>query len=392
MASSTVEQGEQIASDTDGGPLLEGDVLVYGPNPDDPQRTGGVASHMRYVRSFSQRLSLPVTLYYVDVFSPGSSKWLRPVKLALGVLWCALRLLFKDTGGRSQLVHVNTSLYPGTIYRDIAFMAAARLRGFRLFIQVHGGRLSNLDTTPVRRWLWRQSFHWADGLGVHAGPQWNEFTAHGYGAKMHQMLNMVPASGKTANVGSEAVRFLSLGRVVPEKGVHEILSCFTRLQNEGFENISLTIAGSGSSVTTLRREITEANLQDVTVTGFVSGAALQQVMDEATVFLLPSRHQEGFPFSFLECAERGMVCIVTKNSAIPEVFVEGKEFLAIRAESEADLHARMKMLVEDVDLRQQLGQAVQSAVNRLCTIDAGGKRFLILYRDLLNISEPKAGA
>lgn len=387
---STVKEDPYTAPSLDVASLLEGDVLVYGPSPDDPQRTGGVASHIRYVRSFSEQLNLPAIFYYVDVFKPGPSRWLRPIKLTIGVLWCALKLLFRATGGRPQLVHVNTSLYPNTIYRDIALIMASHLRGFRVFIQVHGGRLSNMDRTPVRRWLWRKSFEWAHGLGVHAGPQWEEFSTGGYRAKMHQMLNMVPDSGKAADVGKKHVQFLSLGRVVPEKGVHDILSCFMRLQKDGFCNIGLTIAGSGSSVASLQRQVKEADLDHVNITGFVSGAALQQVMDEATVFLLPSRHQEGFPFSFLECAERGMVCIVTKNSAIPEVFSEGEEFLAVQAESEEDLYARMKQVVEDAGLRKQLGEAVQSAVNRLCTISAGGKRFLALYRHLLNVSESKA--
>ena len=197
---------------------------------------------------FGDKYDLPQFFCSVDVFSPGGHRWWRPFKLSLGVLWNALRILLSGAAGKTLVVHVNTSLYFSTIFRDIPFIAAAKVRGCRLFVQVHGGRLANLENTPLSRWLWRRVFSWAHGLGIHAGPQWDEFCAEGLEHKMFQMLNMVPASGKKADLDPPEIHFLYLGRVVREKGVHMVLDCFIRLQREGITNTALTIAGAGSSL------------------------------------------------------------------------------------------------------------------------------------------------
>jgi glycosyltransferase involved in cell wall biosynthesis len=145
----------------------------------------------------------------------------------------------------------------------------------------------------------------------------------------------------------------------------------------------MTIAGEGDLVDSLREKVRSSPHSDaVSVTGFLEGEALEHVRRRANIFVLPSRHQEGFPFAFLESAERGMACIVTTDSAIGEVFEPGKEFQPVNLDRPDDLYNQMKRMVAEPAHRERIGERGYEAVQECCTIEAAVGRFRSLYKRL----------
>jgi len=304
------------------------------------------------------------------------------LKRALGSVVSACAIL-GSTDSSNEVLHVNTSLYPTTVLRDLPPVFAATIRGTPIFLQVHGGRLANLGSGSIPYFVWHWMCRRATCLGIYPGPQWRECQQAGYAEKMIRMYNLVPASNHTAPLSDRPAHFLFLGRVVRKKGVREALNSFLRLREEGYNDIQMTIAGEGSMVEELREQLSNsAHAEAVSIPGFLEREDLEKVRRCANIFVLPSRHQEGFPFSFLECAERGMACIVTENSAIPDVFERGKEFEAVDLSKPDALYEKMKRMVIDVDHRERIGRAGQAAVRSCCTIEAAADRFQELYTEL----------
>lgn len=302
------------------------------------------------------------------------------LKRASGSAIAALKLL--SLGQARVVVHVNTSLYPSTMIRDLPIMVAARLRGFPVLLQVHGGRLSNLrrGSAPFRvaRWM----FHTASTLGIHPGPQWREFEEAGYRDKMRRMHNAVPRSLRAGPADPSTAHLIFLGRLTESKGIRELVDVVLRLCSEGHLNLRLTVAGDGPLLAELKERIATSPWSDnVEITGFLSGSALQEALDEASCFVLPSRHQEGFPFSFLECGERGMACLVTRDSAIAELFEPGIDFLPLDLDRGGvdHLYHQVGRLVSDADLRARLGRTLQTKIRASFTLEALSQSYRDLY-------------
>jgi glycosyltransferase involved in cell wall biosynthesis len=103
---------------------------------------------------------------------------------------------------------------------------------------------------------------------------------------------------------------LSAGRLVPEKGFHDLLDAFA-LADPGY---TLVIAGG----TTQRDAYSEGLLQrageKVVFTGFISGRELQVLLQNASLFVLPS-HNEGLPIAALEAAVAGAPLLLSDIGA-----------------------------------------------------------------------------
>lgn len=356
-------------------------VIIYGPNPDSPHRNGGVAVWMRYLQQICSLSGIQANFLYIDHAFIDRLILPRVIKRAIGSLWCSVLLVLSRDD--QTILHVNASLYPTTILRDAPIVAAAAICGVPIFFQVHGGRLANLDKGTFTHWLAHWMLRKATRLGIHPGPQWEEFVQAGYEMKAIPMHNAVPSTPYSAAVDEKGAHFLFLGRVVEEKGVRDILEAVLRLRSEGYDKVALTIAGNGPLLEEVRLTAQASKYSDsIHIEGFIQGNALDEVLNRANIFVLPSRHQEGFPFSFLECAERGMACIVTENSAIPEVFAAGEDFQPVDIADANSLYLQMKRLAVDIEYRSSLGRSIAAAVRSCCTIEAAAGRFRRLYASL----------
>lgn len=105
---------------------------------------------------------------------------------------------------------------------------------------------------------------------------------------------------------------LYLGRLVPEKRVHDLICAFRCVQTDK----QLVIAGGSSDTDDYCSELKALAQGDdrILFTGFVQGPLLSELYSNAYVYVLPSE-TEGMPLSLLEAMSFGNCCLV---SDIPE--------------------------------------------------------------------------
>ena len=101
---------------------------------------------------------------------------------------------------------------------------------------------------------------------------------------------------------------VAVGRFVKEKGFHDLIEAFEKIKTKG---ICLAIAGDADHPDdyseSLKRQAENAG---VTLTGFIRGEKLNQLMTNAALYVIPSYH-EGLPFSLLEAMSYGLDSIVS---------------------------------------------------------------------------------
>lgn len=105
---------------------------------------------------------------------------------------------------------------------------------------------------------------------------------------------------------------LFLGRIVPEKGVRELIEAYKQTDTDK----KLVIAGGSSDTKDFENEMRLLAKDDerIMFTGFVQGNLLEELYSNAYIYTLPS-FLEGMPLSLLEAMSYGNCCL---TSDIPE--------------------------------------------------------------------------
>ena len=84
--------------------------------------------------------------------------------------------------------------------------------------------------------------------------------------------------------------------------------------------------------------------------------------ESASIFVLPSIY-EGTPNALLEAMAHGLPCII--SDTLPgalEIVKNGVNGLVFQSGNEIDLAKKLKMLIEDSDLRKELGFAARNSI------------------------------
>lgn len=119
---------------------------------------------------------------------------------------------------------------------------------------------------------------------------------------------------------------LAIGRFVKEKGFHDLIDAYLRLADRSYR---LVIAGDSDHEDeyslALKRKAREAG---VVLTGFIKGEKLNQVMTNASLFVLPSYH-EGLPIALLEAMSYDLDVAVSDIPANRLDVLDGGDFFHV---------------------------------------------------------------
>jgi len=160
---------------------------------------------------------------------------------------------------------------------------------------------------------------------------------------------------------------LAVARLVPEKGLHDLLSAFEQM-GHGFK---LVIAGDADHESEYSRELKSraAANSSVVMTGYVTGEPLNQLYTHAGLFVLPSYH-EGLPIVLLEAMSYGLSVLVSDIPANKEVGLPQERYF--RCGDVNDLKEKMTALIErDLSLseREKIRGQIEAKYNWDCIAD-----------------------
>lgn len=141
---------------------------------------------------------------------------------------------------------------------------------------------------------------------------------------------------------------LSLGRIVPEKGIHYLINAFRNCQTEK----KLVIAGGAEFNKEYYDHLLDLAKEDnrILFAGFVVGEEIQELYSNAYIFVLPS-NLEGMANALLEAMSYGNCCLVSDIPENTEV-VENNAAWFKKAD-ETDLKEKLQVLLYDQDAVQQ---------------------------------------
>ena len=151
-------------------------------------------------------------------------------------------------------------------------------------------------------------------------------------------------------LGFDAQDFIVIfsGRLIPDKGIKELLLAFKQLENE--EDIKLLVLGSENFASESKPSIFLQDLQTIAkemgnkihFTGFIPYQKLPHYLATANIMAIPSHINEAFGMTCIEACAMGLPVIATNDGGIPEALLGQKHII----------------IDKDKDLPQQLANSI----------------------------------
>lgn len=181
--------------------------------------------------------------------------------------------------------------------------------------------------------------------------------------RLHVIHMGIPVTEFTPN-GTEPAdgqEILYIGRLVPEKGQAVLLEALALLAERGLRP-RLLMAGEGALRPDLERLAGKLGIAaQVDFLGAVGQDQLRDLYERAAAFCLPS-FGEGVPVVLMEAMAMEVPVVTTRIAGIPELVEDGRSGFVVAPGHLEELADRLQRLLEDPELRRQLGAAGRAKV------------------------------
>lgn len=173
---------------------------------------------------------------------------------------------------------------------------------------------------------------------------------------------------------------LFLGRLVPEKGCHDLIRAYRRLETD----MPLVIAGGSSHSQSYVEGLESMAAGDgrIQFTGNVRGELLNQLSAHAALFVLPSM-LEGFPIVTLEMLSYGVPILASDIGSSREALKDGEFGDLYRAGDTEDLKCALSSALENLPGLKKKAAAGRKYVKTANDWDQIALQTEALYEDVL---------
>ena len=186
-------------------------------------------------------------------------------------------------------------------------------------------------------------------------------------------LSRFPVS-ETTRHSSDAIRFLSTGRLVPFKGFDILIDACAQLQNRGL-HFACEIIGDGPLHRELEERVVKQNLRErIHLAGEQSQDYVLRALRNSDIFVLASTVDERgasdiFPTVIAEAMASSRPVVSTTVAGIPELVANGETGLLVPRDNAGALADAMEQLARDESLRGSFGRAGRVRIKEEFTIE-----------------------
>lgn len=168
-------------------------------------------------------------------------------------------------------------------------------------------------------------------------------------------------AAKKLGISEDSVKILFVGRLVPEKGILDLLNAFSKLLKKNLD-VELVIVGSGAINMQFKIRQLVADLKigsKVKFLGHIEYSQMPQIHNLADIFCLPSvptkNWAEQFGYSMVEAMACGKPVITTSTGSIPEIVKDRSTGILVKPNNPTALESALEELVVNERERQIFG-------------------------------------
>jgi len=188
----------------------------------------------------------------------------------------------------------------------------------------------------------------------------------------------------TCRATNERPLIFSISQLAERKGYPVLVEACHILDQRGCD-FQCVIAGDGPQQPLLEQLIAKYQLQDkVQLIGKVFQEQLKSYLERADMFVLPclvasNGDRDGVPVALMEAMAMEIPTISTYVSGIPELIEDHQSGLLVREKDAAALADAIQRLLEDAELRVQLGKNARQKIIQEFNIHRSGAQLGMLF-------------
>lgn len=168
------------------------------------------------------------------------------------------------------------------------------------------------------------------------------------------------------DIPTDAIVYLFLGRVNPDKGVLDLAHAFNRLVSENSDIYLLVVGPDEGGTDELVREVLDGNVINLRRVGFTDFP--ERYMASSDAICLPS-YREGFGSVVIEAAACGVPAVASNIYGLEDAISDGRSGILFTAGNVSELSEALRKLGSDSNMRQRMAKYGVERVHLLFTED-----------------------
>lgn len=214
----------------------------------------------------------------------------------------------------------------------------------------------------------------------------------------HQNVVRVPGSGvdldrfMSVPLPRGRMRFLLVGRLMRDKGIHEFLEAAAVIRRDHPEAEFCILGHYEHSNPTGIDEVECARLARQYPVQFIPGTSdVRPYLASCSVFVLPSYYREGLPRTILEAMATGRPVITTDMPGCRDPIIEGENGFLVAPRDAGSLRQAMQRFIDNPELVARMGARSRDLVEKVYDVRKVNRQLLDemdLLREPWSLSEP----
>jgi glycosyltransferase involved in cell wall biosynthesis len=177
-------------------------------------------------------------------------------------------------------------------------------------------------------------------------------------------------------------RIISIGRLIDWKGHHILIRAASQVL-EKYPSARFVLVGSGSYETELRNLAERLGVTGAMVyTGYLKD--VRDALDESDIFVHCSIKPEPFGRTIIEAMAMGRATIATNHGAAPEIITDNVDGILIPPDDPEVLAKNIIRLLENGELREQLGAAAREKIKEKFDINFYKTNIETIYEEIFS--------
>jgi len=186
----------------------------------------------------------------------------------------------------------------------------------------------------------------------------------------------------------ETLRFVCVAGFRPKKGLHRLIEAFQLVKQEK-NNAELVLIGDGPLREKCEKLASELGVaESITFTGHVPLTEVAMLLKCAHIYVQPSvtapnGDKEGIPVTLMEALARGVPCIATQHSGIPELIEDGVSGCLVPENDVGALAQAMIGLADHPERWQSMGEAGRMRVEMEHNLMKQTEKLEAIYNEIV---------
>lgn len=186
---------------------------------------------------------------------------------------------------------------------------------------------------------------------------------------------------------THAIKILYFSNLLASKGVEDVFNAIDIIHKQNLsQQYSVNFVGAWYSEELKGRCMNLIEKENLPISIFSpkSGEEKFKFLSEADIFVFPPRDPEGHPWAIVEAMAAALPIISTDRGAIIESVIDTKNGFIVEAGKPEKIAEKLKLLLENSELREQMGQKSRQLYLNNFTEEKMVNKYTVVFNTVIN--------